>query len=236
MKISDLKNSRTFKKTAHFIRNNSIFDKISKIEKPFPGIGLSNCLEKCDVEFDGKPAYIGFTSSGITGFWDLATMSMRGVCSCMHWENSHRDHLVGSVTDPFLGMVYISDNEMTPYGISFRRRSLVRVLYDYSTKEYVLFIERVYKDTGNKNPGIYINKDPNYNHTMKVFRDWIISKLKADSKYKVIIASERIPYSCDLIRSDSLVRLTHPYRSMSDWGFNDSHVEDSFAKKFAAQD
>ncbi len=237
MQVSKLVASKTFQRLPLFIRQHSVFLRISKIEKPFPSIGLPNSLEKCETDFDGKPAYIGFSSTGVAGTWDLATMSMRGVCSCMHWDNIHSQHLVGSVTDPFLGMIYITDNKRTPYGISFQRRALVRMVRNRSTLETKLLIDRIYKDTGNTNPAIYANRDPNCDTTLALFKKFLESKL--DGKYKVMLPQDRYAeghsYSYVIPKSTSVDIVSSSYRSMVDCGLGYAAVNDDFIKKFADQ-
>jgi hypothetical protein len=241
MLISKLKESNTWKKLPPFIKEAGVFNHISKIEKPFPEIGLKNILEPLDANFPDKPekAYIGFTSQGMMGVWDLATMSMRGVCSCMHWDNVHSKHLIGSVTDPFLGIVYITDNTLTPYGIKFKWRSLVRFIYCSSSKSYKLLVERVYKDTGNTNPTVYNNKDPNCAEMMKIFKSFLAKHV--DPKYEVIDSTQRAFDRARYLHltyipiPDSVTFLFSAELSMSDCGQFYSKVDDAFIKKFASQ-
>lgn len=234
---SQLIKTKSFQKLPHFINKHNIFANIKKIKKIFPHIGLSNCLESLttgDPIFggDNKKIYIGFSSSGALGLWDIATMSMRGVCSCMHWENSHSRHLIGSVTDPFLGIVYITDNENTPYGISFRRRALVRFVYDFRQKQYKLLIERVYIDTGNQNPLVYNNKDSNERAILETFKTFLTAKV--GNKYPVISYRE-MTYQEAIPRSTSCDQAGHGQLSMSDCGVGYSVINDSFIKDFVEQ-
>lgn len=55
--------------------------------------------------------------------WDIATMSMRGITSCMAWSSSHSRSLVGSILDPCCGIIYLErkDGQMVA-------RSVVRVV------------------------------------------------------------------------------------------------------------
>lgn len=240
MQVSKFIASKAFQRLPPMIKENDVFKHIKKIEKPFKSLGLSNSLEKCEQDFDGKPAYIGFTGSDITGIWDIATMSMRGVSSCMHWKNTHAVHLVGSVTDPFLGMVYITDNERTPYGISFRRRALVRLVYNTTARKSRLIIERIYKDTGNTDPSIYNNKDPDCREVHALFRRFLESKVEA--RCNVVVHSERRSGMADgwsyndyIPRPTSVDKLSYYFHSMSDCGLGYATVEDPFLKKFANQ-
>ena len=242
MLISKLKQSQTWKRLPPFIKEAKVFNHINRIEKPFPQIGLPNIIEPLEADFpgkDGRKMYIGFSSQAMMGLWDIATMSMRGVCSCMHWENPHSTHLVGSVTDPFLGIVYITDNKLTPYGITFNWRSLVRFVYCWKSKEYKLLLERVYKDTGNKIPTVYNNKDAFAPQISEVFRSFL--KKHVDPKFRVILPAERAFDSSRYMVTtvtpspDSLKYLHHTQISMSDCHQSYMAVEDAFAAKFASQ-
>ena len=156
---------------------------IKRIDKVFPKIGLKNCVSQHPVRVRvGKNQYanwnIGFTSDGIEGLWNLATMSMRGVLSCMHWESYHSTQLVGSISDPCTGMVYLTDGTPTQYGVKFKRRSLVRYALDKQGKPFIT-IDKVYADTGNTDPLNYYTNFDEYDHdTRMVFETFLRSKLK----------------------------------------------------------
>lgn len=236
MLVSEFKASKTFSKLPDFIKYHSIFNKIKRIEKIFPDIGLLNTLEKYELGIDGKPSYIGFSSVGISGAWDIATMSMRGVCSCMHWNNNHSTHLVGSITDPFLGIIYLSDNDMTQHGIKFNYRSLVRFTYSQKDEAPVIFIERLYKDTGNTDPQVYRNKDLFPHEKHKIFINFL--KKKLNNKYRILSphaidakdAYPHIPYFT------SVNLLEHKYISMSDSLLrHEGIVNAGFIKKYQDQ-
>jgi len=235
MQISQLVKTKSFQTLPALIKNHIVFKNIKKIKRIFPYIGLPNSLEpleSSDERFANKKLYIGFSSGGATGLWDIATMSMRGVCSCMHWENSHSKQLIGSITDPFLGIVYISDNEKTKYGISFRRRALVRFVYDCRFKQFKLLIERTYVDTGNTNPNLYPNKEKNEDVILAIFKKFLTAKV--DKKYQVISHKER-SHSEDRIRSTSIDYLSYGQTSMSDSGLGFCSVNDPLIQEFANQ-
>jgi len=234
MEVSKLLVSHTFKKLPPSLKGDPIWSKIKRIDKPFPEFGLSNCLEKyagTSPDNAYPTLYIGFTANGMQGLWDLATMSMRGVCSCMHWQNSHSKHLIGSITDPFLGMVYLTDNQLTEHGISFRWRSLVRFAYESRTKKTLLMLERVYKDTGNKNPHTYANKEPNP-IVWNIFRDFLVEKVAGT--IDVITSYQRTYYESTPM-STSIEVLPVGSRSMSDIGMDWRQVDDPFVAKYAKQ-
>jgi hypothetical protein len=236
MYVNQLVKTKSFQNLPALINKHIVFQNIKKIKRIFPHIGLANCLEPFESTEElfssNKKLYIGFSSSGATGLWDIATMSMRGVCSCMHWENSHSKQLIGSITDPFLGIVYISDNEKTKYGISFRRRALVRFVYDNRFKEFKLLIERTYVDTGNTNPHVYANKERNEDIVLAAFKKFLTAKV--DKKYQVISHKER-SHSENRIRSSSVDYLSYAQTSMSDCGLGFGTVHDPLVQEFANQ-
>jgi hypothetical protein len=199
MNIKLFVKTQTFGKLPAFIKEHSIFSKINKIEKPFKAMGLFNAEEPLPpVPYPDYHNYrIGFSASGAQGLWDLATMSMRGAMSCMHWKNGHSCHLIGSVIDPFLGIIYLTDGAMTPYGVSFRRRCLVRVVYRNTSKQFALMLERPYFDTGNTVPTNYANADPTAPYTLEIFKKYLSDKIQG--KYQVITSGDKeyydyIPY------------------------------------------
>ena len=168
------------------IREHPVFvnRNLSTIKKVFPHFGLNNCIADCDHPTI-KNAKIVFTSDGLTGLWDLATMSMRGATSCMHWSNHHHSHLVGSIVDPCCGIVYITDGSITERGLAIKERSLVRLLIN-EDKIFICTAESTYKDTGNKDPYNYKDRNVDYHITEKV----IVNFLKTKSTIPVLSYSE----------------------------------------------
>jgi hypothetical protein len=66
--------------------------------------------------------------------WDILSMSMRGIESCMRWDSSHAKCLVGSVLDPYAAVIYITDGKKTPYGPKMLYRSVVRLVKSDKSK------------------------------------------------------------------------------------------------------
>lgn len=223
MLVEKFVKSKTFSMLPNFIREHQIFSQIKRIDKPFEHIGLKNSLEPIVNTFNdpllaGKKLYIGFTGNNTQGLWDIATMSMRGVSSCMHWQNKHSSHLVGSITDPFLGMIYISDNEMTNYGISIRKRCLVRIVAlrfaQQSSCKYYLHLERPYRDSGNTNPTIYINRDAEANLVYNIFTNYLEKYCSPSVKIDRGLVDNYIPLST------GAQLLFESYRSLRDSGLS----------------
>jgi hypothetical protein len=96
------------------------------------------------VNIPGSESKIVFSSSGIEGAWDLATMSMRGISSCQTWGQGNSTHLVGSIVDPFTAIMYLTTgSDFDGKGSKMMRRCIVRFLIDESNKPS-LVLERMY--------------------------------------------------------------------------------------------
>ena len=80
--------------------------------------------------------------------WDILTMSMRGIHSCMAWSNHSSSHLVGSILDPYCAVLYLTDGRLTQYGSGMLARSVIRLVEDKG-KDYLL-LEKVYTPTSKK--------------------------------------------------------------------------------------
>jgi hypothetical protein len=86
-----------------------------------------------------------FSSDGVEGLWDIATMSMRGIQSCQSWGagNSNDAHVVGSMVDPSTGIIYITSGaKHGEYGTKMIRRCVVRFVVQ--NKKPQLMLERMY--------------------------------------------------------------------------------------------
>jgi hypothetical protein len=80
--------------------------------------------------------------------WDIATMSMRGIASCMSWHSSHPASLAGSILDPYCGIIYLSDNTLRrgrtiTYGSGMAARAVVRIV-KHKDGYMRLLLERLY--------------------------------------------------------------------------------------------
>ncbi len=91
-----------------------------------------------------------FSSDGIDGLWDIATMSMRGITSCQSWDGQYKKALIGSIVDPFVGLIYItSGTNMNKLGSKMIKRSLVRLVIDSKTKKPFIIVDRMYPECDN---------------------------------------------------------------------------------------
>jgi hypothetical protein len=179
--------SATGKKLPDWMRKSVVWTDKPTITKVFPELGLKNCREHCKEEIEdfGKgyevlsKMDIVFSSDGFKGLWDLATMSMRGVSTCRHWKNhDHNKCLPGQITDPNLGIIYMTDGTMTEYGESINKRALVS--YGQWGGESFISVGTLYAKTTNIDPYRYINRDPmDIERKIKnMFRGFLRSKTK----------------------------------------------------------
>jgi hypothetical protein len=166
----------TSKNYPKFIRENKFVKKYAKQKRIFTKLGLKNCSKKLD-----KKRSIVFSSEGNKALWDIATMSMRGISSCQRWGSGHSPHLIGSMIDPCLGIIYITSGKDTKYGKRMTKRALVRFVISRNTKKPVLLLERVYPDDRNT----HIHDYEENLSTMKLFIDFLEKK----TKHKIPIIS-----------------------------------------------
>lgn len=90
---------------------------------------------------------IVFTADGPTGMWDIATMSQgRGISSCQAWNGSYKYRLLGSIIDPYVGILYLTNGTQTAKGLKMLCRVLVRYVVNTKTHQPALLLERAYSD------------------------------------------------------------------------------------------
>lgn len=90
---------------------------------------------------------IVFSSEGADGLWDIATMSMRGVSSCQSWKGEYKHCVIGSLIDPFVGIIYLtSGNKFNEYGSKMIKRCIVRFAISKKDKKPVLVLDNMYPE------------------------------------------------------------------------------------------
>lgn len=165
-----------------FIKIDSKLQEAKIEEKPFADIGLSNCIEKVDDK-----SSVVFSSDGPEGFYDIATMSDRGIKSCQAWDENKRysTGTIGTLLDPYVGIIYTTDNTSVPGHPKERtlmlKRALVRYVLSHKENNIYsasIFMERIYSN--NDGPkilnGCYNNKDNEESKTRKTFLDFLKRK------------------------------------------------------------
>jgi len=99
------------------------------------------------INIPSKEMLVKFSSDQEEGVWDIATMSMRGISSCQTWVNGNSNDakVVGSMIDPFTGIIYLSsDGTVTNYGSRMIRRCIVRYVIDSNIKKPYILLEKMY--------------------------------------------------------------------------------------------
>jgi hypothetical protein len=125
----------------HHSGSRKVLEKYARQPRIWPKIGLRNC--RSPIRYNGRDCEIVFSGSGLKAVWDIATMSQRGIYSCQSWDGSYRTRLIGSMVDPFLGIMYITDGARNAYGKQMLARALVRFVISKAGKASLL-IERMY--------------------------------------------------------------------------------------------
>lgn len=133
-----------------FKSNTSIFKIYNKLKKDFAIFDITIAKLEHMPEFKEFSSEnitgnmeIVFSSDGNEGLWDIATMSMRGIKSCQSWDAGHRRQLIGSILDPFVGIIYLASSK-DKLGTKMIRRSLVRFVIERSSGKKCLMIDRMY--------------------------------------------------------------------------------------------
>ena len=249
MLIGDIVQSEVFKKLPRFIREHNVFyaDQGQKIRKIFPTIGLPNGGVQKAIKLGEQELDLVFSSDGLEGLWDLATMSMRGVISCMHWDNweRHAKHLVGSIVDPYCGIIYLTDNTDTEYGKTIVKRSLVR--YIIHEDKPALFLEKIYYKNGNVDPKRYhINTEPDPEPIINLFKSFLdksglplVTYKNLDRNYTynpnyARLGMSRVKYATHIPYPTIYNKLSFEYYSMSDYQLPMSEISKDLeaVKKF----
>jgi len=115
--------------------------------------------------------------------FDIATMSMRGIKSCMSWSNAHSIKLEGSIVDPTAYVLYITDGANTNLGTRMLYRAVVRVVNKITaasattpssieTDNYSVYIDNLYTTTGNK---IHIRTK---SKVLEIIKEFLTRKIK----------------------------------------------------------
>jgi hypothetical protein len=190
-----------------FIKDHQVF-KNFPIEKGFDEIGLKDfsMTIKGAHGYEGGKYWNGKKVVFSTKPWDIATMSMRGTKSCMRWDSGHAKQLVGSIADPYCGIIFITNGNKLKHGQRMLYRALVRVVQAPTKK--IAMLERMYP---------------------RIDREFDTSKLahiyEAEAIFTVILndrtggnSRTRYRLGLDIPLSEQVQSLTYDYRSCVDSG------------------
>lgn len=143
--IDDRTNKVVFKKGSSLF---AFMEKVIEFKVGIPNIfyydsfkdfsRLNIPLSSAEINFSADP-------------WDIATMSMRGISTCQSWNGEYRQSVIGSMLDPYVGIVYLSSKgKPTDYGTKMLFRSTVRFAVEnkekYKNKQPVLILDCVYPE------------------------------------------------------------------------------------------
>lgn len=156
--------------------------------------------------------------------WDIATMSMRGISSCQAWGKRQSTCLIGSIIDPSMAVMYLTDGEEhKKYGERMLARTVVRLTapsmkltpdgYVPVTKEEstqrALFLEGAYASFAA------------YTAQTVVFAEIFAESLnkKTDLKNRTLMTSTQAArYYCGIPSTPELKKLPDQYLSYRDSG------------------
>ena len=123
-----------------FRKEESLFKVYNKIKIKIKNLKAGIVLPELDsiAEFkrfsiDNVPSkkyHIVFSSVDCDGLWDIATMSMRGITSCQKWSGKYKQALIGSLIDPFVGIMYLtSGSDVNGLGSRMMKRIYCKIHY-----------------------------------------------------------------------------------------------------------
>jgi hypothetical protein len=154
--------------------------------------------------------------------WDIATMSMRGIKSCQSWGKTQSTCLIGSIIDPNMGVMYITDGKpYAKYGERMLARAVVRLtapMHRFKDTQYVEATEEdkkkrafviegpyAYFSSGSANIDVYTN----------IFYKSMSPKLISK---KLLQASKIKQYFRGIPLTPQVKKLPEKYRSYRDSG------------------
>jgi hypothetical protein len=141
-----------------------------------------------------------------TNPWDIATISMRGINSCMKWNHVNSKTLAGSIIDPCAGVIYLTDGTKTKYGSTMLARSIVRLIKD-DKQQYKLLLEEIYFSD--------CDVVDNLADSYQIF-DLFTKNLKIKSGKNIPIISEYVPVNNTIPLTKEVSKLPEEYRSYRD--------------------
>jgi hypothetical protein len=132
-----------------------------------------------------------FSSDGPKGYWDIATMSMRGIRSCMQWKNDNSRTLIGSIADPYTGIIYMCDKTTN----QMLARAVVRFVVNEKNGRPYLFLEKIYMNARFDKCVKIRDGEDRENVVLRLFKHFLVSKTRMDiasSEYDLMIPLSEI--------------------------------------------
>jgi len=160
--IADNTGKVIFRKNESLFR---IYNKVCEISKSerlginFPKLETIASFKQFSIDnVPTKDYKIVFSSNGLEGLWDIATMSMRGIVSCQSWSGRFKTQLVGSLIDPCVGIIYLTTGKnINNLGSKMIKRCIVRYAVNSETKKPVIIIDRMYPSYDGKVKELFYN-------------------------------------------------------------------------------
>lgn len=146
--------------------------------------------------------------------YDLMTMSMRGIQSCMTWGSAPSMTLIGSMVDPYCGIIILTDDVKSSDGLGTKiiARSVVRYVHNLLSSDS-LFLERVYISSHSQ----YIDHIGGAESAAPLIKDLFVSYLTKRTKLPVhtsVAFSKKIP------KDPKVMALPQEY-----WSYRDSRID-----------
>ena len=124
-----------------------------------------------------KDLNIVFSSDDEDGLWDIATMSMRGFRSCQSWDGQYKNNLIGSIVDPFVGVIYLEGSgKGTQYGSKMIRRCIVRFVADSKNNKPAILIDRMYPQHNKEVADAFVSFIKNKTNLNVLLQDWSVGQ------------------------------------------------------------
>lgn len=143
-----------------------------------------------------------FSSDGINGLWDITTMSMRGIDSCQSWNGAYKSKLIGSMCDPYIGIIYLTNGKSyNNHGPRMVRRCVVKFLINKQTSKPVLSLDRMYPEFNQEVANDFISK----------IKARVDGDIEVKYLYQQQIDNYIMPYNKIY---NSLTRATRPYEDI----------------------
>jgi len=129
-----------------------IYEKLNSLLREEKLIALKNISQAfqfknfSSINLPAKEIAVKFAADHSDGLWDIATMSMRGITSCQTWSHGrgNSSKVIGSIIDPFTGIIYLTNNStFNSCGSRMIRRCIVRYVIDRNNAPYIL-LEKMY--------------------------------------------------------------------------------------------
>jgi hypothetical protein len=188
-----------------FKQGEGVFKVYNKLHKQYqsylPALeNISAFKQFSSINIPNAKHTVRFSSDGMEGLWDIATMSMRGISSCQGWGKEYCGKLVGSIVDPFTGIIYLTSGTKTDYGSKMLRRCIVRFVVKERSKEPSIVIDTMY---------------PEYNKAvMKEFITFLKEKTK--NKFDIIDLKNGLRSNVVIPTSEVVSNLDYDCRSYRD--------------------